>query len=228
MFHQSLALDILADELITELSCKADTLVVSQLIKKEFPDLSDIDTVKICQLIKALVENKSEESVEIVATLPVSFLSKTRKTRPVIEELINSATISIIITGYSISDHFEEMLKLIDNKSKQGVVVEMFVNDYAGIRSLLADIRHTNRNFFKIYEYTGKPEDKMASLHAKTIIIDGLKMLISSANLSLHGLEGNIEIGALISSEKKASQVKEIFSDLKRQKIFTLVKDSEK
>jgi len=102
----------------------------------------------------------------------------------------------------------------------------MYVNKYDTIRPILNDIRHTNRNFFKIYEYAGKVDDKMAALHAKTIIVDNKKMLISSANLSYHGLEGNIEIGVLISSEKKAVQVQEIFNDLKRQKIFQLVNNS--
>jgi len=227
MLNQSLTIDILADELIAELSGKADNLVLMRMLKAELQSLSETDAEKLCQLIKSLTSNRTEERVEIVSTVPVSFLSKTRKTHPVMEELINSATSSITLTGYSISEHFEESLKLIDYKSKQGVVVEMFVNNYAGIRSIIADIRHTNRNFMKIYEYAGKTGDKMASLHAKTIIVDGEKMLISSANLSYHGLEGNIEIGALISSKKKATQVLEIFADLKRQKVFDLIKDSE-
>jgi phosphatidylserine/phosphatidylglycerophosphate/cardiolipin synthase-like enzyme len=87
----------------------------------------------------------------------------------------------------------------------------------------LTDIPHTNRRFFKIYEYTVNSDDKMAALHAKTILVDNNKMLISSANLSFHGLEGNIEIGALITSKKKVTQVQEIFDDLKRQKIFKIV-----
>ncbi|MCL2410343.1 MAG: phospholipase D-like domain-containing protein [Treponema sp.] len=224
MLYQSLTIDILADELIAELSGKADNLVLMRMLKTELQSLSDIDAEKLCRLIKSLTSNQTAEKVEVVSTVPVSFMSKTRKTHPVMEELVNSATNSITLTGYSISEHFEESLKLIDNKSKQGVVVEIFVNNYASIRSILADIRHTNRNFLKIYEYAGKAGDKMASLHAKTIIVDDVKMLISSANLSYHGLEGNIEIGALITSKKKASQVLEIFADLKRQKIFELVK----
>jgi len=226
MLDQSITIDILSDELITELTGKSDTFVIKNLIKNEMPELTDTDAAKICQLVKALTTNRIEENVEIVSTLPVSFKVKTRKTRPVLDELIKSATKSILLTGYSISDHFEETLKLINEKSKQGIVVEMYVNKYDTIRPILINIRHTNRSFFKIYEYTGKVDDKMAALHAKTIIVDNKKMLISSANLSYHGLEGNIEIGVLISSEKKALQVYEIFNDLKRQKIFLLVDDS--
>lgn len=223
MRNQSLAIDVLADELTSMLSSSLDSSTAIRAIKKELPSLSDVDALKVCQLACALSSKDKIEDVEIVATTPVSFLAKARKTHPVINEMISKATKNILLTGYAISDHFEEMLNQINNKSKQGVVVELFVNNYESVKPVLNNIEHTNRRFFKVYEYTGKTDDKMAALHAKTIVVDGAKILISSANLSYHGLEGNIEIGALILSQDKAAQVQSIFSDLKRQKIFTLV-----
>lgn len=224
MWNQSLAVDVLADNILTELSGSPDSSVAIRAIKKEMPSISDADALKVCQLVCALSSKGSGESVEIVSTTPVSFRAKTRKTRPVIKELICEATQSILLTGYSISDHFEEFLTLINTKSKQGIVVELFVNKYERVKSVLTDIEHTNRRFFNVYEYSGKADDKMAALHAKTIVVDGAKTLISSANLSYHGLDANIEIGALIISKKKAAQVQSIFEELKRQKIFTLIK----
>lgn len=224
MWDQSLAIDVLADNLLSELSGNSDGSVAIREIKKEMPSISDADALKICQLVCALTSKDSGESVEIVSTTPVSFHAKTRKTRPVIQELICEATQSILLTGYSISDHFEEFLTLINSKSKQGIVVELFVNKYERVRTVLTDIEHTNRRFFKVYEYSGKADDKMAALHAKTIVVDGAKTLISSANLSYHGLDANIEIGTLIISKNKAAQVQSIFEDLKRQKIFSLIR----
>ncbi len=224
MRNQSLAIDVLADELLIELSSDTDGTAVIRAIKKELPSISETDANKICQLICALTsKNMDSDSVEIVSTAPVSFHAKTRKTRPVLQELLNGASKSVLITGYSISDHFEELLKVINDKSKHGVVVELFINKYESVKPVLADISHTHRRFFKVYEYTGKSGDKMAALHAKTTVIDREKTLISSANLSYHGLDGNIEIGALITSKTKAEQVIDIFEDLKRQKIFVLV-----
>ena len=225
MWNRSINADILVDELLAELSASGDNSKAVRLVKKELPSLSDDDATKVCQLVNSLTYRQDSESVEIVTTTPVSFLAKTRKTRPVIEELISGAEHSITLTGYSVSAHFEESLKLINRKSKQGIVVELFVDNYKKMRAVLSDIEHTNRRFLKVYEYTGKADDKMAALHAKTIIVDGTKMLISSANLTYHGLDGNIEIGALISSKRKVAQVQDVFTDLKRQQIFTLVKD---
>jgi phosphatidylserine/phosphatidylglycerophosphate/cardiolipin synthase-like enzyme len=223
MRNNSLSIDILADALQDLALSEAEIGDVISLVKHELPSVSDEDAIKVFQLALAIGSRNSNDGVEIVATTPVSFKSKTRKTRPVIEELINGAEKSIQITGYSISDHFEDLLKLINAKSKRGVVVELFVNNYEKVRSVLLDIEHTNRRFFKVYSYAGKADDKMAALHAKTILVDGKRMLISSANLSYHGLDGNIELGALITSRRKVAQVQEIFSELKRQRIFTLM-----
>jgi phosphatidylserine/phosphatidylglycerophosphate/cardiolipin synthase-like enzyme len=223
MWNQSLGIDILADELREVVAADSKNSIAIELVKKSMPSLSDEDAIKVCQLARSFAQKYDEESVEIVATIPVSFLTKTRQTRPVMEELITGAESTIFLTGYAISDYFEEMLKLINEKSMRGVIVELFLNQYDNTRSVLTDIPHKNRRFLKIFEYAGKSDDKMAALHAKTILVDGKRMLISSANLSFHGLESNIEIGALITSKKKVSQVQEIFSDLKRQKIFTLI-----
>lgn len=48
---------------------------------------------------------------------------------------------------------------------------------------------------------------------------------ITSANLSYHGQEGNIELGTLIESSQIAKQVKDIFTQLMFKKIFVEVKD---
>jgi phosphatidylserine/phosphatidylglycerophosphate/cardiolipin synthase-like enzyme len=38
----------------------------------------------------------------------------------------------------------------------------------------------------------------MAAFHAKVISVDGEKTLITSANLSYHGQQGNIEMGIVV------------------------------
>lgn len=47
----------------------------------------------------------------------------------------------------------------------------------------------------------------MAALHAKVIPVDQKKTLITFANLSYHGQQGNIELGMLEESKKIAKQV---------------------
>ena len=54
----------------------------------------------------------------------------------------------------------------------------------------------------------------MSALHAKVISIDQRETLITSANLSYHGQEGNIELGTHIVSKDVARQVDHIFTQL--------------
>ena len=61
----------------------------------------------------------------------------------------------------------------------------------------------------------------MAALHAKVISVDQKKTLITSANLSYHGQQGNIELGMLAESKKIAKQLDDVFTKLIIAKVFT-------
>ena len=224
MRDRSLTGDILADK-IKDIVMSSDTEPgdVVECIKKEIPEISHELAQKVAMLSEALLAKKEQDEVEIVVTAPVSFKVHNRKTRPVMEELIKSAKKSITITGYSISEHFSELLQLVNLKSNQGVLVELFINDYDKAKDIFSGFEHKGRKFLKLYDYRGREGDKMAALHAKTIIVDKEKVLISSANLSYHGLDRNIEIGSLITSKQKASQILAVLSELVRQKIFGIV-----
>lgn len=56
----------------------------------------------------------------------------------------------------------------------------------------------------KPMEYGGTP--------CKSDMVDGEKTLITSANLSYHGQQGNIELGTVIDSKDIAKQVEDIFT----------------
>lgn len=59
----------------------------------------------------------------------------------------------------------------------------------------------------------------MAALHAKLIVSDVKKSLVSSANLSYHGMQGNVEMGFLIESHDKAKQIEEVMKEMVRMKV---------
>lgn len=223
MRNKSIKIDILADELENLMSNpNNDFEQTLELLKSNFPNLNEDDLSKVNSLVHSLVESKEKENIEIVTTTPVSFNTKTRRTYPVIEELISKATKHIVITGYAISEHFDEIMEILNVKSKQGVLVELFINDYEKVKIHLDKIEHSNKNFFRVYKFIEKEEDKMASLHAKTVIVDREKALISSANLSYHGMVSNIEIGVLVESKEKVQQILDIYQTLIKNKTFNI------
>jgi len=73
--------------------------------------------------------------------------------------------------------------------------------------------------FLQIYNYP-KQQDSMSALHAKVISIDQQETLITSANLSYHGQEGNIELGTHIISKEIATQVEQLFTQLIFSRVF--------
>ncbi len=64
----------------------------------------------------------------------------------------------------------------------------------------------------------------MTKLHAKVIIADGRDALITSANLTYHGYEANIEIGVRVAGEP-ARLVEDHFRDLIRAEELILWTD---
>lgn len=60
----------------------------------------------------------------------------------------------------------------------------------------------------------------MSALHAKVISFYQEDGLITSANLSYHGQEGNIELGTQIYSKDMTKQVDDVFTRLVFSKVF--------
>jgi len=187
-------------------------------ISKDFPSCSEEEILEILQLCISIASNKPEEKTELVITTLDSFKLRSRKIRDVIQELLNSAEESIVFTGYSVSDYFAEMIDTIIRKSQQGIYVTLYVNN-AEKQSLERLLAYQGK-FLKVYEYSKSKVDKMAALHAKILVVDKKKSLVSSANLSYHGLEGNIEIGLLNESLVKAMQIEDLFKEMIRMKVF--------
>ena len=160
------------------------------------------------------------DSIELVITAPETFRIKTKKTRDVVEKLIKNAEKSVVMTGYSISDYFTGMLDTIIAKSQQGVYVRFYVNDIEKSRASLVKMLAYRSKYLQFFEYEKNSDDKMAASHAKILTIDSDKSLVSSANLSYHGLSGNIEMGFLVRSADKAKQIEELLKELVRMHVY--------
>ena len=191
---------------------------VVNLIKKRYPNLSPAEAEEIYLLVSsALMANQGDHS-ELVVTAPPSFSVKARSTANTVSSMILGAQSSILITGYSLSGYFGDLVDCMIQKSKSGVLIKFFANGLEGQAEFEKLLKYRGR-FLRIYNYQ-KPEDPMSSLHAKVICVDQSKTLITSANLSYHGQEGNIEMGTYIESATIARQVDEVFTKLLFSKVF--------
>ena len=217
----NVSLDILLDELKNSIDEGNDPADSIRAIKRRFSSVSDKEAKDIYALVSGALDTQDKENTSIVLTAPASFSLKAKTTKNTVSSMLEGAEKSIMITGYSLSDYFSDMVDLIIRKSQKGVFVKFYVNNIGNQDNLEKLCRYKSR-FLKIYNYP-RTEDTMAALHAKVISVDGEKTLITSANLSYHGQEGNIELGTLIESKVMAKQVEDIFTQLIFKRVFVEV-----
>ena len=208
-------LDILLDQIISD--AIAGTNESIREIQRKYPSLSEQEATEIFSMISSAAE-RNDDGAELIITAPPSFALRAKPTKIVVNAMLSNAKSSILITGYSLSDYFSDLVDCVIQKSQEGVLVKFFVNDIESQNSFDRLCRYKGK-FLKIYNYP-KQEDKMSALHAKVISVDRQDTLITSANLSYHGQEGNIELGAKIHSEDLARQVEDVFTRLVFKKTF--------
>lgn len=195
------------------------TKVILEL-KEQFPNCNDEEITNIISLCMQLHSTKKTEYADLVLTVPDSFRVKALRTKDVLRKLIEDTAKSLTITGYSISDYFSDMLDVVIRKSQQGIYVRLYVNDIEKQKDVLNRIMAYRSRFLQVFEYQKQDGDRMAALHAKLIVADTKKSLVSSANLSYHGMQGNVEMGFLIESTDKAKQIEAVMKEMIRMKIF--------
>lgn len=211
----SISLDILLSKIQEDAITKSKDAVKD--ICKRYPSLSEKEAREIHSLVLGTFKEK-KTSAELVVTAPPSFAIRTKSTKGVVKAMLENAQSSILITGYSLSDYFEDLIDCIIKKSQEGVFVKFYVNNIESQKCFEKICRYKGK-FLKIYNYP-KQDDSMAALHAKVISIDKEETLITSANLSYHGQEANIELGTHIVSKDISKQVEDIFTQLLFTKIF--------
>lgn len=192
------------------------------LLRMEYPELSDSQCHELARTMAEAVSTENGEKVSLVVTAPPTFSIKAKPTKITVEKMIHNASRNILITGYSLSDYFKDLVDEIIQKSQRGVFVKFFVNDIEHQTGFDRVARYKGR-FLQIYNYPRQADDKMAALHAKVISIDRRETLITSANLSYHGQEGNLELGTFIESPAIAKQIDDVFTQLIFRKVFTEV-----
>lgn len=105
---------------------------VVNLIKKRYPNLSPAEAEEIYLLVSsALMANQGDRS-ELVVTAPPSFSVKARSTVNTVSSMILRAQNSILITGYSLSGYFGDLVDCMIQKSKSGVLIKFFANGLEG------------------------------------------------------------------------------------------------
>lgn len=145
----------------------------------------------------------SEQSTELVWTGPTTPFVSARRTEQALLQVINSAEQSLFITSFVAYD-VSTIVKALNAANDRGVAISMLLElsqDHGG--SITFDAIGKMRTLVpaaNLYAWRDKVDPYAdGRVHAKVAVADGRICFITSANLTGHAMEKNMEAGVLIS-----------------------------
>ena len=156
--------------------------------------------------------------------------STLRSTPPVISEILDAAKSHVIVLSYSVWLGHARITSVLDRVVAarcRGALVTFVVdrNYNPGGTKPIHNLEQLRTRWPddaprpEIYSW-GDDNDQIAKLHAKVIIVDRRDLLVTSANLTGHGMGGNLELGTRLIG-RPARQAHDHIIDLITNGTFT-------
>ena len=173
---------------------------------------------------------RSEHDVSLVWTGPTSTTSGLRSTRSVLTTLVNNATSSLVLLSYA-TYNVAQLASDLDEAINRGVQVTLLLEDPdnpGGPLDLSAShpfesIKET-ASIYRWPRENRQPDfSPEARLHAKCVIADRSRALITSANLTSAGINDNVELGVLIQAGPLPSKLNDHLDQLIEEGTFETV-----
>jgi len=149
--------------------------------------------------VRRTVENRGPRC-ELVWTGETKSGAGVRSTFPVVKEMVTWARRSVFLVTYSLwigTGDAGTVIDLLADRSSEGVDVT-FVLDarYLEGRNVIELKKRWPSGKRRPSLFTWQDElDPISKLHAKVVIVDRRDLLITSANLTGHGMKHNLELG---------------------------------
>ncbi len=144
----------------------------------------------------------ADQSTELVWTGPTTPFVSARRTEQALLQVIDGAKSTLFITSFVAYD-VSSIIEALNATSDRGVLISILLEsskDYGG--SITMDTIGKMRSLVpaaRLYAWQDK-SDAFAGgrVHAKVAVADGRTCFITSANLTGHAMEKNMEAGVLI------------------------------
>lgn len=197
------------------------------LVYELLESYSDNPHAAIVLALRALAIHKSEladklHETELAVTAPPSTSSTARPTLFVIREMIESAQREVLLVGYRITN--KEILQMLWTASKRGIKVVLVCDRKDGDAKSIRQSWPAAVPAPTIHEDITLPDGDYKKMHIKALVVDSTQLLVSSANFTQLGMDGNIEFG-LRTTGKPASDAKTILMQLIRSDLFQELSD---
>ena len=186
-------------------------------------------------LVGALAEERgrverARDDVELVWTGPEAHSAENRDSARVLEEMFQSATRSVLICGYNLQQgvHFDALVQGLHRHP--GLRMRCFAHVFTkGVPTLGDALRAHDEKLRALFGPAVRQriefyrpssafvQEAMAqrfSVHAKCVVVDQRRLLVTSANFSTAAQERNIEVGLVLDDPRLAAQLTTLFDTL--------------
>jgi phosphatidylserine/phosphatidylglycerophosphate/cardiolipin synthase-like enzyme len=155
----------------------------------------------------------------LVVTGPESTGTPVRLTSQVVVDLIDRAKERILIVSFA-AYRIAAVIEALDKAVNRGVVVDLILESP---ENLIGGGGSGAYSRFRVYSWPiAERSPVTAKLHAKAIVVDGERALLTSANLTNAAFDANVEIGILCEGGTFASQIQGHFLGLIRTRVFRI------
>jgi phosphatidylserine/phosphatidylglycerophosphate/cardiolipin synthase-like enzyme len=166
----------------------------------------DIPTAELAGMMTAASaayhRAKDEQEIELVWTGPSSKLIATRKTEQALLQVIDAAQSRLFITSfvaYDVASIMSALRKAVDRGVEVSMLLESSDKHGGGVSMDVIGQMRTALPAARIYFWADKGDSFAGGkVHAKVAVCDESVCFISSANLTGHAMEKNMEAGVLI------------------------------
>jgi phosphatidylserine/phosphatidylglycerophosphate/cardiolipin synthase-like enzyme len=166
--------------------------------------------------------HRAGQQVEVVWTGPDTANVPFRRTEQVILQLLDGARDRVTLVSYAVYE-IPRVREALVRAAGRGVQLTVILETpdkvegehaYSTLRALGRDVAARARVYYWPREHRREQAGKIGKLHAKCLVADGSRIFISSANLTQHAFELNMELGVLITGGKIPGEVEKIFEGL--------------
>ena len=160
----------------------------------------------------------AQTAVEVAWTYPGIARPGLRTTGGVAREIVTQCKQTLLLVGYSVTVDpaltglAAQTIEAIARAAERGVLVTAILHKDVNQQALLQAWRPGVRRP-SIFRWIDSERDEMAAIHAKLLVGDRVDALVTSANLTYHGLEGNLEMGLRVKG-RPAAEIHDRFQDL--------------
>jgi len=177
----------------------------------------------------AKLERTAHPTTEVVWTGPKVEGSYLRATRQVVQDIISGAQQELLVVGYWIAGHGDQecnnrdVIGLIANAAARGVSVTMVLDSGEKTygknnRDVLAELWPSDQALPELLTWELPDTEKHLKLHAKVLVADRADALVTSANLTMHALDRNMEMGVRVTGTA-GRRISDHFTLLRQQGI---------